>query len=126
MYQMRELVDLRKFEYQRNPELVFWNSYKDGQREAMTVDMFVDGLEDYQKRTDSWTRQSHLHRSSGHMAKRSIGKTEKLMGGRDLPHDTDCPCGECGDWHTVLLDEIHDQLRSPPPDVVSVGTMPDR
>jgi hypothetical protein len=33
------------------------------------------------------------------------------MGGQDLPHGADCPCGECGDWHVVFLDDVYDEDR---------------
>jgi hypothetical protein len=71
-YQVREMIDLRKLTYRTSPEIIQWTGYKDQPPAAMTVDHFLDGLQEYQTRTKAWTRQAQLHRSFGHMAKKSL------------------------------------------------------
>ena len=114
-YQMRELVDLRKLDYTRNANRVDWLSYKDNHRTQFTVDAFLDGLMEYQMRLRVWNRgeRQQLHRAYGTMAKNTIGTTQRLVDGSDLPHDAHCPCGECGDWHRVFLDDVGD-TQAPP------------
>jgi len=108
-YQMRELVDLRKLDYSREKRVVYWHDYRENVRHGMTVDHFLDGLVEYHMRLGTWTaargHKKQLHRAYGHMAKNRIGATERLVGGAELPHGADCPCGECGDWHRVFLDD---------------------
>lgn len=113
-YQMREMVDFRKLDYSRDKGRIWWLSYKDGQRTMFTPDQFLDGLIEYQVRLQTWTHSTQLHRAYGIMAKRSIGKTEALVGGAPLPHDDSCPCGECGDWHRVFLEDTYDNEWAPP------------
>jgi hypothetical protein len=108
-YQMRELVDLRKLSYSRREGRVWWMSYKDSSRQAFTVQDFLSGLAEYQARLQVWMEGGpSLHRAFGHMAKRSIGKTEDAMEGGPIPHGQDCPCSQCGDWDRVFLDEVED------------------
>lgn len=109
-YQMREMIDLRKLEFVASANVIRWVGYRDEPPAVMTVDHFLESLAEYRQRVKP-TPRSQLHRSMGHMAKRSIGKTESLMGGHELDHDADCPCGECGDWHRVFLEDVHDVRR---------------
>jgi hypothetical protein len=106
-YQMRELVDLRKITYSRTQGKVWWMSYKDNSQQEFTVEEFLAGLTEYQARLQAWMKGGQsLHRAFGHLAKRSIGKTEDAMGGGPIPHGEECPCSECGDWERVYLDEV--------------------
>lgn len=113
-YQMREIVDFRKLVYRDGQ--VHWLSYKASQRTTFTPDQFLDGLLEYQMRLKAWNKahRSQLHRAYGIMSKRSIGATERAIGGAELPHDADCPCGDCGDWHRVFLDDVHNSVWAPP------------
>ncbi|MEK6986181.1 MAG: hypothetical protein AABX89_07355 [Candidatus Thermoplasmatota archaeon] len=109
-YQLRELVDLRKIDYSRDQKTVWWNSYKDNQRTKFTVGDFLLGLTEYEHRLGPWSQDERrgrqiLHWRYGHLADRTIGKTEKAMGGTDRPHGTGCPCMECQDWGEPLSDE---------------------
>ena len=117
-YKMRELVDFRKIAYNRDQQRLWWISYdKTGRvppRTAFDVKDFKAGLAEYQWRLGQWPQGDdegkELHRYYGHMAKRSIRATQKIMGGEIPPHGKDCPCSECGDWERVILDEVEEAV----------------
>jgi hypothetical protein len=107
-YQMREMIDFRdKLRYDRAEQVVYTRDYRKNISYPMPVDYFLDGMVEYQVRLGTWTRQhmKQLHTGHGHLSKKRMGKSQRLFGGNEIPHDNDCPCGECGDWHTVFLDE---------------------
>lgn len=107
-YQTRELVDLRKLEYDRGNNLVWWWSYKDNTRTPLPVREFVNRLDEYQERLGQWIGEEgrkQLHRTYGHMAKRTIAKTARMVGGEPIPHGDDCLWSCCGDWFNVRLDD---------------------
>lgn len=100
-YQMREMVDLRKLEYDRGSRTVWWWSYKDSTRTPLPADVFVERLDEYRQRLDL-----ELHRHYGHLAKRKVRATANVVGGEPIPHGDHCPCSECGDWFRIdLTDE---------------------
>lgn len=106
LYQLRELVDVRKMTYDRPNGLVYWNSYRDNRRERMTLREFEEGLVEYQANVGAWgaMQSRHLHRAMGHMADAAIGKTTRAMGGETPDHRANCSCGECTDWELVQPD----------------------
>lgn len=113
-YQMRELVNLRQVQYNREKQTVTWHAY-DNERNVpktttLTVHEFKAGLAEYQWRLKQWPQGDdegmELHRAYGHIAKRSVRKTQKAMSGIPLPHDKQCPCAECGDWERVFIDDF--------------------
>lgn len=114
-YQMRELVNLRQVRYDRENQTVTWINYSQrGPPETtLTVREFKAGLAEYQWRLKQWPQGDdegmELHRAYGHIAKRSVRKTQKAMGGVPMPHDEECPCAECGDWERVFLDDFDAQ-----------------
>ena len=112
-YQMRELVELRKLGYSRSQGKVWWMSYKENRREPFTTQDFLAGLTEYQTRLGAWVKGApSLHRAFGHLAKRSITKTQAAMEGAPIPHGTGCPCSQCGDWDRVFLDEVEESFVS--------------
>lgn len=100
LYQLREMVDVRKMSYDRTNRLVYWANYKLNVRERMTVDQFQEGLNDYQIAVGTWGDQQckRLHVPYGHLADRNITATEKAMGGKTPAHRRGCSCGECNEW----------------------------
>lgn len=119
-YQMRELVDFSKLEYSRGKKKIWWMSYKDQRREQFTVNQFMAGFAEYQWRLGAWAQdddgpdRQKLHRSYGHIAERTWTKTMRTVGGNEIPHGKNCPCGECGDWDRVFLDEVESFHRGIP------------
>lgn len=109
-YQMRELVDFRKLEYDRSRQLIWWHSYKDGARTRFPVLEFKARMAAYQWRLGQWPQGQdvgkEIHRAFGHLSKRSLRSTQKAFGGLPLPHGASCPCSECGDWERVFLDDV--------------------
>lgn len=107
-YQMRELVDLRKLDYDRDKQLVYWKSYRDGQRQKMTAGDFVCGLYEYRNRLGVWGAKpsQNLHRRYGHLSKRTINQTQRKMDGVEQKHRKNCPCIQCSDWDRVFLPEV--------------------
>jgi hypothetical protein len=113
-YQMRELVNLRQVQYNRDRQTVTWHAYSKDRdvptQTTLTVHEFKAGLAEYQWRLKQWPQGEdegmELHRAYGHIAKRSVRKTQKAMGGVPMPHDELCPCAECGDWERVFLDDF--------------------
>ncbi|HUR25463.1 MAG TPA: hypothetical protein VM327_05560 [Candidatus Thermoplasmatota archaeon] len=107
-YQMREMIDFRhKLTYDRKNQLMRTLDYRKNTWYAMPVDFFLDGMVEYQMRLGVWTRRhmKQLHTSHGHLSKKLMQETQRKFDGETIPHTTDCPCGECGDWHTVFLDD---------------------
>lgn len=112
-YKMREMVDLRKLrEYDRDAQSLVWVGYASKRRPAprtrFKVLDFLAGLAEYRSRLKQWPEGEdegmEIHRRYGHLAKRSIRKTQQAMNGEPLPHGVDCPCAECDDWERVFLD----------------------
>jgi hypothetical protein len=116
-YQMRELVNFRQLRYDRERRSVTWTAYDKtwvGPRHTkFSILDFKAGLAEYQWRLKQWPQGEdegmELHRAYGHLAKRSVRKTQKAMGGVPMPHDDECPCAECGDWERVFLDDFDAQ-----------------
>lgn len=116
-YQMRELVNFRQVKYDREKQTVTWTAYDKtwgGPRETkFSILDFKAGLAEYQWRLKQWPQGKdegmEIHRAYGHIAKRSVRKTQKAMGGVPLLHDEECPCAECGDWERVFLDDFDAQ-----------------
>ncbi|MCA1818507.1 MAG: hypothetical protein LC620_00380 [Halobacteriales archaeon] len=106
-YQLRELVDVRKLEYDRTRQLVYWKSYRDNTRTKLTVPEFFEGLRDYQRRLGEWGRHqaASLHVATGHMARRTIGITATAMGSEERNHRRGCHCGDCTEWELVTPQE---------------------
>lgn len=100
-YQMRELVDLRKLEYSRDQQVVWWKSYNDNRRTKMTVGDWICRYWEYKNRLGAWENgqgAQNLHRRYGHLAKGTLRKTQAIMGGDKVAHGSNCPCAQCGDW----------------------------
>lgn len=105
-YQLRELVDLRKFEYSRQRNVVYWTNYRENRRERIPVKRFLGGLRDYQSRLGYWhgSPSQQLHREKGHMARSQITRTMRAMNGRPQRHRDACTCNECGTWRREYVD----------------------
>lgn len=101
-YQMREMIDVRKLQYSREGSIVYWKSEKYGTRQKFVASEWYAGYIEYSDRLRQFRGhgQSGLHASHGHMAKRSIRKTQLAMGG-EVRHDSDCGCRECAEWEPV-------------------------
>lgn len=104
LYQVRELVDVRKMTYDRQRGLVWWNSYRDNSRERMTLSEFEEGLADYTTRLGAWGHHQarRLHVGMGHLADGRIPRTMKAMGGEAPSHRRNCQCAECQEWSPPL------------------------
>lgn len=105
-YQLRELVDFRKLRYDRATQTVRWVSYKSsGKGTVYSIRDFLGGFFDYQLRLGQWRTKEQggqdLHSGYGHMSDRSVGATERALGGRRLNHGRQCSCSECRDWEWV-------------------------
>ena len=108
LYQVRELVDVRKIaDYDRPRQLIYWSSYRENRRERMTVQQFKDALAEYQSSVGAWGKMQarHLHRPYGHMADGKLKKTQQAMGGQLRDHRRNCPCSECSDWEVLFPGE---------------------
>jgi len=116
-YQMRELVDFRKTHYSPTKQTVEWLSYKNAKRERFTVPAFKAGYVEYRYRLGlEGGVRVELHRGFGHLSKKSLPDTEKLVGGSPLPHGRACPCSECEDWERRFdedFDDVGDQRGAP-------------
>ena len=100
-YQTREMVDVRKIDnYDRTRQTLDWMAYDKPVRERFNVLDFMAGLAEYQYRLGVFgaDQPRQLHVSMGHMAKGRIHRTEKAMGGSDMPHARGCNCYACGEW----------------------------
>lgn len=117
-YQMRELVDLRKLDYDRDENKVYWISEKYDTREPFKVIDFIHGMEEYQERLGCWKPMNQggksLHRAYGHLADRKLRETQRVMGGVDPEHGAKCPCGECNDWDRAFMDDVEAAVRGRP------------
>ena len=104
LYQVRELVDVRKMTYDRSRGVVYWSSYRDNTREKMTVNQFEEGLADYQFRLGPWGHYQgrRLHVGMGHLADGRLPKTMKAMGGEEPAHRRNCQCADCQEWSPPL------------------------
>lgn len=109
-YQMREMVDFRKLDYDRKTQNVWWKSYKDNSRTKMTVPEFMGGLLEYQERLGAHQGVAEgrveLHRYFGYMAKRSLHAIQDRVGGGRLRHRRGCQCGDCMDWERVTVEDL--------------------
>jgi len=109
-YQMREMVDLRKLEYDPHKGVVYWHEYQDARRQRFEVAEWKAGLAEYQWRLRRWGSDDEpeirLHRYYGILSDRQVRRTQKAMGGVSLPHGDRCPCAECGDWERVYPDHV--------------------
>ncbi|MES2153924.1 MAG: hypothetical protein V4510_02200 [bacterium] len=114
-YQLREMVDLRKIEYNAEERIVTWVSYKNAERTDMTVRKFMLGFHDYAARLDVFNGSSgdKLHRAHGHMANRVIRATSKAIGGKGDPHSENCGCVRCGEWVRVFGQGAHPDAEWP-------------
>lgn len=105
-YQVRELVDLRKLDYPRGSEYVWWKDYKNNRRTRMEVSDFQGAMGEYEYRLGRWQHGvgvKNLHRLFGTMSKRTLNQTMAKIGGEPRPHKHRCPCSECEDWIDVEL-----------------------
>ncbi len=111
-YKMREMVDLRKLEYSRDKQCVWWWDYKSKRRTRMEIHEFLEGFFEYQGRLGAWQRSGRveLHRGYGHLAKGQVKQTCKVMGGSPIPHGVNCVCEKCGDWYDAELDEEEEAM----------------
>lgn len=106
LYQVRELVDVRKMTYDKQRQLVYWSSYRENRREKMTISQFHEGLADYTARLGDWGKfqARKLHVGVGHMADHRLDETQDAMGGETKPHSRSCVCSECQEWEVVWPD----------------------
>lgn len=112
-YQMRELVDLTRIEYDSQREVLWWEDYKTSHRERVPVPVFLEGMAEYQRRLGTWTNKGEhqlLHRRYGHIADKLRHRTAGTMGGQPIAHGEDCPCAECGDWDSIELTDEEFEL----------------
>lgn len=98
-YQVRELVDLRKVEYDRDKALVRWLPYHDRHGPVLFgAAAFRDGLEEYRARVRP-DRAHRVHRTLGYMRGRGVQRLAKAIGGRPETHDPmTCACNRCDEW----------------------------
>lgn len=86
-YSVREMVDIRKMEYKRDRQVVYWKNYKENRQVKMTVLEFEVGLAEYQARLKQWPSDggpsAELVTRHGFMSDRRIGATQALVGGKD-------------------------------------------
>jgi hypothetical protein len=98
-YQVRELVDLRKVQYNRAANLLTYIPYKEGVvRAEFTGQLFRAGLEEYRERVrpDVGNR---VHRDGGYIEGASLKKLSAEIGSTKEQHDqATCPCDECDEW----------------------------
>jgi hypothetical protein len=109
-YQVRELVDLRKLDYDRGKQTVAWLSYDSAHRAAAPNGVHGGRVHGRPAGVPGPARvlaQRHppsLHSRYGHMADRTRNRTAAAIGGRPRRHRENCPCMECGrEWHRVFL-----------------------
>jgi len=106
-YQLREMVNLTRFRYNRARQTMTWHPYNEEPVTVLSVLEFEVGVAEYQARLGQWGYEpaQELHRGMGHMAKRSVRTTAKAIGGCLREHPKNCSCRDCGDWQRVFLDE---------------------
>jgi hypothetical protein len=116
-YQLRELVDVRKLDYDAAKAAVYWRDYSLPVRQKFTVAEFFYGLHEYQKRLGTWGAPGRkaLHRRYGIVSDRLLDKTASGIGGVPVPHGEGCPCPDCQDWERVILDDVDREVGAPVP-----------
>ncbi|MFO1532833.1 MAG: hypothetical protein ABR562_03910 [Thermoplasmatota archaeon] len=107
-YQVREMIDLRKLRYDRDQQLVGWESYREGHETTwMRSRDWSSAYEEYCARLRiHMGGNNSLHSDHGHMKGKAIASTRRVTGGRPEPHREGCPCSKCGDWHRIFLHTV--------------------
>ncbi|MEA3191037.1 MAG: hypothetical protein QOD77_1619 [Thermoplasmata archaeon] len=105
-YQVREMVDFSKLtDYSLEKQVLYYQSGKENLRVKFTLRDWHLGFYEYQHRLGAWGdgQSTNLHRSFGHLSKRSIGATQRVMGGVD-------DLGDVEEWERVFLDDVDAQI----------------
>lgn len=104
-YQLRELVDLSKIEYQPSKRRLLWKSGTGPEVAGMDVLDFKARLLEYKLRLGVWERSQKtggvkkLHVGFGILGDAAIGAAQEAIGGVESDHKPDCACGKCQEWY---------------------------